>query len=76
MHTFCRYEPEDVGVHTVCSVVTEDFLKYTKYALQPIKRRLSEWPVESLSALRLFCPETALELTINLWPWRQQVAGQ
>ena len=27
---YCNTGPEDLGLHTVCSVMTEDFLKYSK----------------------------------------------
>lgn len=52
---FCRTGPEDGGVHTVCAVMTEDFLQYTKSKGNDLRTPRSEYNFPGLKPGDKWC---------------------
>ncbi len=40
---FCDVPPEDYGVHAVCAVMTDEFLKFTKEQGNDLSTSVPEW---------------------------------
>jgi uncharacterized protein len=51
----CATGPEDVGSHTVCSVVTADFLEFSRQAGNDLSTPRPEWGFPGLSPGDCWC---------------------
>ena len=51
----CATGPEDVGSHTVCSVVTADFLEFSRRAGNDLSTPRPEWGFAGLSPGQRWC---------------------
>lgn len=51
----CRTGPEDVGLHTVCAVMTEEFLAFSKSRGNDLSTPRPEWGFPGLSAGDQWC---------------------
>ena len=51
----CRTGPEDVGLHTVCAVMTEDFLAFSKARGNDLSTPRPQWNFPGLQAGDQWC---------------------
>ena len=51
----CSTGPEDVGSHTVCAVMTEDFLAFSRLAGNDLSTPVPEWGFPGLKAGDRWC---------------------
>jgi len=51
----CSTGPEDIGSHTVCAVMTEEFLAFSKAAGNDLSTPKPEWGFEGLKAGDRWC---------------------
>lgn len=51
----CGTGPEDVGSHTVCAVMTEEFLEFSRRAGNDLSTPRPEWGFEGLQAGDRWC---------------------